>query len=77
MFVTLTNAAEAHRGNKIAISIDLIATVYETTVERNGTFENVTLVFAPPHGTFEISESLDMILALINGSKKNGSISKA
>ena len=54
MFISLTNASETHRGNKIAINIDLIATVFNTpnlAKKENGIIENITYVFCPPHGT--------------------------
>lgn len=67
MFITLTNASEAHRGNKVAIRITEIISVYNSTITReNGTTDNVTLVFAPPHGTWEVTESLDDIVNELN-----------
>ena len=70
MFITLTNASEAHRGNKVAVKISEIISVYETTVTReSGILENITLVYAPPHGTWEVSENLDDIISQLNGTK--------
>jgi len=70
MFITLTNASEAHRGNKVAVKISEIISVYETTITReSGILENVTLVYAPPHGTWEVSENLDDIVNTLNGTK--------
>jgi hypothetical protein len=63
MFITLTNAADLHRGNKIAIRKDMVATVYNSTVEKeSGLLENVTYVFCPPHGTWEVTESLEKVV---------------
>ena len=45
MFISLTNASDAHKGNKIAINIDLIATVYNTpnlAKKEDGIIENIT-----------------------------------
>jgi hypothetical protein len=71
MFITLTNASEAHRGNKVAVKVSEIISVYETTVTReSGILENITLVYAPPHGTWEVSEALDDIVNTLNGAKK-------
>jgi len=67
MFITLTNANENHKGNKVAVRISEIVSVYNTTVTReDGTIENITLVFAPPHGTWEVSESLEHIVTELN-----------
>lgn len=74
MFITLTNANEAHKGNKIAINIDLIATVYNTTnlaKKQDGIIENVTYVYCPPHGTWEVEESVDEIIAELNNFRWN------
>jgi hypothetical protein len=67
MFITLTNANEAHRGNKVAVKISEIVSVYNTTVTReSGIEENVTFVFAPPHGTWEVTEALEDIVSELN-----------
>lgn len=69
MFITLTNASEAHRGNKVAVKVSEIISVYETTVTKeSGILENITLVYAPPHGTWEVTENLDDIVNTLNGS---------
>lgn len=71
MFITLTNASEAHRGNKVSVKMSEIVSVYETTVTKeSGILENVTLVYAPPHGTWEVSEKLDDVVDMLNGVKK-------
>ena len=67
MYITLTNAAEAHKGNKIAINTSLIATVHQTTVKQDdGIIGHVTYIFCPPHGTWEVSESTQHIVAILN-----------
>jgi hypothetical protein len=67
MYITLTNAIDVLKGNKIAINTDIIATVYSDTVEKDsGIYENVTYVFCPPHGTWEVSESLETVVNLLN-----------
>jgi hypothetical protein len=72
MYITLTNIAEAHKGNKIAINTDLIATIFDSTVDKGtGVLENVTYVFCPPHGTWEVQESLDAIVQELNNLKWN------
>ena len=74
MFISLTNASETHRGNKIAINIELIATVFNTpnlAKKENGIIENITYVFCPPHGTWEVQESVDDVVAELNSYKWN------
>ena len=69
MFITLTNAAVTHKGNKISINTDLIATVYQTqnlAKMEDGIIENITYVFCPPHGTWEVEESLDDVVNQLN-----------
>jgi hypothetical protein len=66
MFIELTNATPAHKGKKIAIRKDLIATVHRSTISRNeGTSEEVTYVFAPPHGTWEVGETFEQVMLLM------------
>jgi hypothetical protein len=68
MFITLTNASEAHKGNKVSVKISEIVSVYETTVTKeSGILENITLVYAPPHGTWEVTENLVDIVNTLNG----------
>jgi hypothetical protein len=67
MYITLTNSTPAHQGQQLAINSELIATVHNSTVIReNGVIENVTFVFCPPHGTWEVSESLEEVVAELN-----------
>jgi len=67
MFITLTNASETHKGSKVAIRISEIVSVYNTLVTReSGEIEHVTFVFAPPHGTWEVSESLEDVVQELN-----------
>jgi hypothetical protein len=69
MFITLTNATVTHKGNKISINTDLIATVYQTqnlAKMADGIIENITYVFCPPHGTWEVEELLDDVVKQLN-----------
>jgi hypothetical protein len=67
MYITLTNASDTHRGNKIAINSDLIATIYENVVEKeSGLLENITYIFCPPHGTWEVTETLEKVVELLS-----------
>lgn len=71
MYITLTNAAEQHKGNKIAIRQDQIVSVHSKFVTQDtGVIENVTYVFCPPHGTWEVSEHMEDIVQQLNDSNK-------
>ena len=66
-FISLTNAATAHRGNRIAIAKELVITVHNALVTReDGLTELVTYVFCPPHGTWEVSETYEQVVELLN-----------
>jgi hypothetical protein len=66
-FISLTNANVQHRGNRIAISTDLIVTVHNALVTReDGITEQVTYIFCPPHGTWEVSEPYEQVIELLN-----------
>jgi hypothetical protein len=67
MFITITNAAPKHKGQKTAISVDTIVSIWRTDVEReDGSKDTVTFIYMPPHGTWEAEETLEEITALIN-----------
>jgi hypothetical protein len=67
MYITLTNATPAHRGSKISINQECIATVHNSMVTReDGIMEQITFVFCPPHGTWEVSETLEEVVAILN-----------
>jgi hypothetical protein len=67
MYITLTNSSDNHRGDKISINSDLIATVHSKFVTNNdGVIENKTYIFCPPHGTWEVSEPLEDVIATLN-----------
>jgi len=67
-FISLTNSAPVHRGNKIAITTSLVVTVHNAMVTRDdGLTESVTYVFCPPHGTWEVSETYDQVVNMLNG----------
>jgi hypothetical protein len=67
MFINLTNASPDHRGKPVAIRKDLIVSVFGNAVPReDGSIEEVTLVFVPPHGSWEVKESYSEVLAKLN-----------
>ena len=73
MFIKLTNASPAHQGKPFLIRKDLVATVYPVLANRDDlTVEDVTMVFAPPHGTWEVKETVEEIHALLSSEHSNG-----
>lgn len=67
MFINLTNANALHRGNPVALKKDLIVSVYASTqVGDDNTVNQVTYVFVPPHGTWEVLETYEQVLASLN-----------
>jgi hypothetical protein len=73
MFITLTNASPAHAGKKITINKTQIVSVWRgdavRAVEEDGTVtekQEVTFVFVPPHGTWEVEESHETVIDLLN-----------
>jgi hypothetical protein len=67
MFITLTNANPLHRGNPISLKRDLIVSIYTSTqVRDDSTIDQVTFIFLPPHGTWEVLETFDEVMDLVN-----------
>lgn len=67
MYITLTNANPAFRGQQLAINSEMIATMWHNQVLRDdGTLEGVTYIFCPPHGTWEVSDLLTDIVTELN-----------
>lgn len=70
MFIKLTNASSLHKGKQLAIDTSIILTMNQAPVEfthEGDTYkEEVTYLFCPPHGTWEVSESIDEIVEMIN-----------
>lgn len=72
MFITLTNATPAHKGKPVSINSNSIVTINTDKVERQlddstTVVEDVTFIFCPPHGTWEVSESLVEVTNKLNG----------
>jgi len=68
MFITLTNMSVQHRGKPIVLNSSMIVSMMRTSVVRDeatGSSETVTYVFIPPHGTWEVSETVEEILECI------------
>lgn len=67
MFIKLTNASPQHRGNPVVLKSDNIVSMHEAVAQREGsdTLERVTFIFVPPHGTWEVQESVETIFAML------------
>ena len=68
MFIKLTNASPQHRGNPILLKSSDIVSIHEAIIQREGSdvLERVTYVFIPPHGTWEVQETVDQIFSMLN-----------
>ena len=73
MFITLTNASPKFKGQSITINSEHIVTMWRGDAPRTVTpegeiteTENVTLIFVPPHGTWEVEETPEHIATLLN-----------
>jgi hypothetical protein len=66
MYLFLTNAAEQHAGAKIILKKDLVVAAHTATEEKDGVVTTKTYLFVPPHGTWEVSESLEEVLKQLN-----------
>jgi len=68
MLITLTNANPAHKNRPIVINSDAIVSIHRNITSRDdGSIDEVTFVHCPPHGTWEVVQTIEEVLALING----------
>jgi hypothetical protein len=68
MFITLTNMSVQHRAKPVVLNSSMIVSMLRTSVVRDeatGSSETVTYVFMPPHGTWEVAETVEEILEII------------
>jgi hypothetical protein len=69
MFITLTNSSPTLKGNPIVLNTDFIVSIFRTPVTRmDYTVDEVTYINCPPHGTWEVQESVEEVVALIEKS---------
>jgi hypothetical protein len=67
MFIKLTNANASFVGQPVLIKSELIVSVYSGLIEQeDGSFEQITYVFCPPHGEWQVKESADAIMSMLN-----------
>ena len=72
MFIQLTNASEGHKDDQLLINSDSIVTVYTGTdaaKKVDGIIEKITYIFCPPHGTWQVQESIEEVLSKLNSNK--------
>ena len=63
MFIKLTNASPEYSGTQLAIRKDLVVTVFRTVVvNQDESIQEVTHVFAPPHGTWPVQETFEEVM---------------
>jgi len=69
MIISLTNASPIHKDKQIAINSTHIVSMFTDNVFRDGAEspETVTFIYCPPHGTWEVQESIEEIIEKING----------
>lgn len=73
MFIKLTNASPAHKGKEVAVNGNAIVSMHSDKISRQNedgtitTIEDVTFLFCPPHGTWEVTESIDEVVNKLNG----------
>lgn len=65
MFIKLTNASEQYAGRSVIIRKDLIQSVFQADVERDGATVTVTYVWGGEKGTWEVSETTDEVWDLL------------
>jgi hypothetical protein len=67
MFIKLTNANPQHRGNPVLLDSKNIVSIHEAMAQREGSdvIEQVTYVFIPPHGTWEVTETVSTIFTML------------
>jgi hypothetical protein len=68
MFITLTNASPAYPGEPILINFSLVVSMWRGKAVRGmddegavTSTEEVTFIFVPPHGTWEVKDSIEEI----------------
>lgn len=62
MFIKLTNAHPKYQGNPVLLNTNMIVSVHRSEIDReDGSLETVTFVHCPPHGTWEVTESVEQV----------------
>ena len=70
MFIKLTNANTQNTGMPVVINTDMVVSINRAVMSNDdGTIEEKTILFVPPHGNWEVKETLDEVLALLNSAQ--------
>lgn len=70
MYYFFTNALPMEAGKPIAIKKDIIISFRTSvTMRENGIPENVTYLYCPPHGTWEVKESFEEVQKILTDEK--------
>jgi len=71
-YIKLTNANPNFLGKPILLRKELIVSVYEGTISSgvdDSIVETITYIFVPPHGEWQVKESVNDVLAKLRGSR--------
>jgi hypothetical protein len=70
MFIKLTNANTQNTGMPVVLNSDMIVSINRAVMtNEDGTIEEKTILFVPPHGNWEVKETLDEVLLAINSAQ--------
>jgi len=72
MFLQLTNANPELSGIPLMLNSDHIVTAFEQTTNN----VTVTNIFCPPHGTWQVSESLSEIAGMLKDNSNTNTTAK-
>jgi hypothetical protein len=75
MLIQLTNATQSRKGNPIVINTHMIVSIFSENVLRGDAEESVTFIHMPPHGTWEVTETVEEIVKLIKSANKSNNFS--
>ena len=75
MLIQLTNATQTRKGKPILINTDMIVSIFSENVIHSGVEESVTFIHIPPHGTWEVTETVEEIVKLIKSANKSNNFS--
>ena len=70
MFITLTNTADGHLGDKIRVNMNHITTIYDFA-EVEGGSRRTCLYASNGNVTYNVEESVETIIKMINDAKKS------
>ena len=74
MFITLTSLNSEIEDTPIVLNTEHFVSIYRATKKVPAGIAEITkeatLIFCPPHGTWEVKETPEEILAIINANNK-------